>query len=53
MSDRRGRREFMGLTGAAVGLLGAPLGATSAAAAPDAQDADLVVINAKVYTIDH
>jgi predicted amidohydrolase YtcJ len=53
--DRRTRREFMGLTGA--GIAGAAggswLSATPvAAAAADAQDPDLVVINAVVYTVD-
>ena len=49
------RREFVGLTGAGIaGLAGAPwLDATAAAAAAgEAQDADLVVFNAKVYTVD-
>lgn len=54
-NHRHSRREFVGLTGAGIaGLLSAPwLGAGSAAAsAVDAQDADLVVFNAKVYTVD-
>src|SRR5450759_710266 len=49
------RREFVGLTAAGIaGLAGAPwLGATAAAApVGQAQDADLVVFNAKVYTVD-
>src|SRR4051794_39409033 len=52
---RRTRRAFIGLTGA--GLAGAVVatrdGMTGvSAAAPDTQDADLVVYNAKVYTMD-
>ena len=53
--DRRSRRDFINLTGASVaGLVGAPwLGARAAAQAPAAgQDPDLVVVNAKVYTVD-
>jgi predicted amidohydrolase YtcJ len=44
----------MSLTGAGIaGVVGAPrLGATPAALAADPQDADLVVFNAKVYTLD-
>src|SRR3984893_6565188 len=55
MQKRRNRREFMGLTGAGVaGVVGAQwLGAPPALGAiADAQDADLVVFNAKVYTVD-
>jgi predicted amidohydrolase YtcJ len=55
MRERLSRRAFVGLSGAGlVGIAGAPwLGATTtAAAASDAQDADLVVFNAKVYTVD-
>jgi predicted amidohydrolase YtcJ len=54
----RSRREFVGLTGAGLaGLAGAPwldrpAGAAQAAAAADTQDVDLVVFNAKVYTVD-
>ena len=52
----RSRREFMGLTGAglAAAASGSWLGSTSAVAAAlaDPQDADLVVFNAKVYTLD-
>ncbi len=56
-THRHSRREFVGLTGAGIaGLASAPwLGATpvTAAAAPAADaDADLVVLNAKVYTVD-
>jgi len=45
------RRTFLGLTGAGIaGFAGGPwLGIARAA---DAQDADLVVFNAKVYTVD-
>ena len=52
----RSRREFMGLTGA--GLTAAASGSwlrstpAVAAALADPQDADLVVFNAKVYTVD-
>ena len=67
MKQRRNRREFMGLAGAAVaGAVGggwlAPASAASGAgpqaAAPsagasvDPQHADLVVFNAKVYTVE-
>src|SRR5438093_1879298 len=52
---RYGRRAFIGLAGAGLaGLASAPRRGFSAAAAlaADAQDADLVVVNAKVYTVD-
>src|SRR6202453_2456117 len=55
MKDRYGRREFTGLTGAGIaGLLGGPSlsKALSAAEAAEGKDADLVVFNAKVYTVD-
>jgi predicted amidohydrolase YtcJ len=54
----RTRREFVGLTGAGItGLASAPwldrsAGAAQAAVAADTQDVDLVVLNAKVYTVD-
>src|SRR5262245_40250490 len=51
----RSRREFMGLTGAGLAVAAGgrwPVGAAVAAAAPEPQDADLVVFNAKVYTVD-
>ncbi len=49
MKNRRSRREFMGITAAGLaGFLGAPW----AAAAAGEQDADLVVFNANVYTVD-
>ena len=56
MTDRQSRREFMGLTAAGVaGLLAPPWlrgsRGLSAAAAPTG-DADLVVFNARVYTMD-
>jgi predicted amidohydrolase YtcJ len=53
--ERHNRRSFMGLAGSGMaGILGGTtLGsATALAAAPDTQDADLVVFNAKVYTVD-
>lgn len=48
MTDpRRSRREFLGLVGGGMaGMLARPL------TAADTQDADLVVYNAKVYTVD-
>jgi predicted amidohydrolase YtcJ len=52
---RHDRREFIGLTGAGVaGALGAQWFAATPAAAQtvDAHDADLVVFNAKVFTMD-
>jgi predicted amidohydrolase YtcJ len=52
---RHGRREFIGLTGAGVaGAVGARwLGAAAVAAQTiDAHDADLVVFNAKVFTME-
>ena len=55
MSEQRTRREFMGLTGAAIaGAFSGPWlgGASVAAAAADAGNAELVVFNAKVYTVD-
>ncbi len=49
MKHRQGRREFMDLAGLGVtGIIGVPwLGGNF-----QAQDADLVVFNAKVYTVD-
>lgn len=57
MSDRRSRREFLGLTAAgAAGVLTPPwlADARAVAAAQGARgtDPDLVVFNAKVYTMD-
>jgi predicted amidohydrolase YtcJ len=52
MARRYDRREFMGLSGAGVaGLLASPWAMQAALAAVD-QDPDLVVYNAKVYTVD-
>ena len=50
------RREFLGLTGASIaGAIGAPWFGRMPLAAQtiDAHDADLVVLNAKVYTMDN
>ena len=50
------RREFLGLTGASIaGAIGAPWFGTMPLAAQtiDAHDAELVVLNAKVYTMDN
>jgi predicted amidohydrolase YtcJ len=47
MNDRHSRRRFLGLTGAGIaGLVGAPL------LGAETQEPDLVVFNAKVYTVD-
>ena len=50
-NSRRGRRDFMRLTGVGIaGVVSGPwLGMAEAA---EAQDADLVVFNAKVYAVD-
>ncbi|MGE5242976.1 MAG: amidohydrolase [Betaproteobacteria bacterium] len=55
MAHEHTRRGFMGLTGA--GLVGIVSGQSSSPAQPvsaaaDVRDADLVVLNAKVYTVD-
>src|SRR5215831_715276 len=55
--QRHSRREFIGLTGAGVaGAIGAQSliggSATAAAGAADTPDPDLVVLNAKVYTVE-
>jgi predicted amidohydrolase YtcJ len=52
--SRREFMEFLGLSGAGLATLAGAQwpGATAAAAADSAQDADLVVFNAKVYTVD-
>ena len=52
--EQHSRRSFLGVTGSSFAALGATwFGKTSAvAAAPDTQDPDLVVFNAKVYTVD-
>ena len=49
MHHRRSRREFLGITGA--GIAGA-ISWPRFAAAAESQDPDLVVVNAKVYTVD-
>jgi predicted amidohydrolase YtcJ len=51
MNHRSSRREFMNLTGAGIAAL---VGGVwpGAAAADEERDADLVVFNAKVYTVD-
>ena len=51
-NHRNTRREFLNLTGAGIAALVAGGAAPSLAAADDASDADLVVFNAKVYTVD-
>ncbi len=53
---KQSRREFLGLTGTSIaGAIGAPWFGTMPLAAQtvDAHDADLVVFNAKVYTMDN
>ncbi|HTW67829.1 MAG TPA: amidohydrolase [Bryobacteraceae bacterium] len=51
INDRCNRRSFLGLTGAGIaGMLGAPW--VTAASAAEGPEADLVVFNAKVYTVD-
>jgi len=56
-NERPTRRQFVGATGAAIaGLASAPWRVTAtqpqSAAAADPRDPDLVVFNAKVYTVD-
>ncbi len=53
-THRHGRREFLGLTGAGVAGFVAPstMAAQQQAAAASPRDPDLVVFNAKVYTVD-
>src|SRR5215471_2181047 len=53
-NESRNRREFFGLAGAGLaGAVAGPwLGGTSVQAAAVDADADLVVFNAKVYTVD-
>lgn len=46
------RRGFIGLTGASIAGIAGAGWACAVAAAADARDADLVVFNAKVYTVD-
>ena len=50
-NHRHGRREFLNLTGAGIAALAGGAWPGTAMAA-DGQDADLVVFNAKVYTVD-
>jgi predicted amidohydrolase YtcJ len=55
MQDRQTRRGFMTLAGSSLaGVAGAPwlAAAPAAQSAADAREADLVVFNAKVYTMD-
>ena len=58
MTNRYSRRGFIGLTGSGLaGVVGAPwVGAAKAAqtatSPADARDADLIVLNAKVFTMD-
>ncbi|MDP9161514.1 MAG: amidohydrolase [Acidobacteriota bacterium] len=50
-NDRHSRRRFLGLTGGSIAaIVGGPW--LGAAAAAKSQGADLVVFNAKVYTVD-
>jgi len=51
-AHRTSRREFMGLSGAGLAGLVAAQWRTGMAAAAVDQDPDLVVVNAKVYTVD-
>ncbi len=51
MNHRNGRREFLKLTGAGIATLVGGAWPDTAMAA-EGQDADLVVFNAKVYTVD-
>ena len=51
MKNRNGRREFLNVTGAGLAALVAG-GATRLAAASDGPEVDLVVFNARVYTVD-
>jgi predicted amidohydrolase YtcJ len=52
--DKHNRREFLGFTGAGVAALGlrGTVRAQTPAAAADPRDADQIVFNAKVYTVD-
>ena len=50
-NHRHGRREFLNLTGAGIAALAGGAWPGTAMAA-EGQDADLVVFNAKVYTVD-
>jgi predicted amidohydrolase YtcJ len=54
MKERHTRRTFMGLTGGTVAALGTPWFSTTVGAVQAAESghADLVVTNAKVYTVD-
>jgi predicted amidohydrolase YtcJ len=53
MNDRNfSRRRFIGMTGAGIATLGGPTWARAAASVGDARNAELVVFNAKVYTVD-
>jgi predicted amidohydrolase YtcJ len=51
MTHRNSRREFLNLTGAGIAVLAGGAWPDTAMAA-EGQDADLVVFNAKVYTVD-
>jgi len=46
------RRHFIGMTGAGIAAFGAPTWADAVSYSGDARDAELVVFNAKVYTVD-
>lgn len=52
MTERRSRREFMGLSVAGAAGALAPRWVHAAAAAKSAVDVDLIVVNARVHTMD-
>ena len=52
MSHRYNRRKFVGLAGAGIAAIAGPPWIRTALAAETQSEADLVVLNAKVYTVD-